>query len=377
MRPSKCLIFIALKISMKIAFILLPIVYLLGNGYLFLRSLQALSFLPLWGKVVFGLLFWLIAFSLFAAIGLREFALPDWLLRTLHTAGSVWMVFLLYAVLLLIVADVVKRFVPTMGHSLWYALPVACLILVYGYINYKHPRVEEIKVSTTRKTEGQTLRIVAVSDVHLGYGTGVSQLQHYVDLINAQKPDVVLIVGDLIDNSVTPLQQKPFDQVLAQIEAQQGVYMVPGNHEYISGIDRVKNYLDKTSIILLQDSVVTLPCGVQIVGRDDLSNKRRKSLADLLAKTDRERPTIVLDHQPYHLKQADSLQVDLLICGHTHRGQVFPLNLITDQLFEQSHGYRKWTNSHIWVSSGLSLWGPPFRIGTNSELAVIDIQAKG
>lgn len=373
MRPSKCLIFIALKISMKIAFILLPIVYLLGNGYLFLRSLQALSFLPLWGKVVFGLLFWLIAFSLFAAIGLREFALPEWFLRTLHTAGSVWMVFLLYAVLLLIVADVVKRFVPTMGHSLWYALPVACLILVYGYINYKHPRVEEIKVTTARKTEGQTLRIVAVSDVHLGYGTGVSALQKYVDLINAQQPDVVLIAGDLIDNSIQPLIGKPFDKVLAQIHAPQGIYMVPGNHEYISDVNKVKQYLKQTPITLLQDSIVTLPGGIQLLGRDDRSNKHRQPLSWLLERTDRSRPVIVLDHQPYHLAQADSLQVDLMICGHTHRGQVFPLNLMVDRMYEQSHGYRQWQHAHIWVSSGLSLWGPPFRIGTHSDLAVIEI----
>jgi predicted MPP superfamily phosphohydrolase len=81
----------------------------------------------------------------------------------------------------------------------------------------------------------------------------------------------------------------------------------------------------------------------------------------------------VLDHQPYHLAQADSLQVDLMICGHTHRGQVFPLNLMVDRMYEQSHGYRQWQHAHIWVSSGLSLWGPPFRIGTYSDLAVIEI----
>lgn len=81
-----------------------------------------------------------------------------------------------------------------------------------------------------------------------------------------------------------------------------------------------------------------------------------------------------LNHQPYSLAETDSLKVDLLLCGHTHRGQVFPLNLITDKLYEQSHGYRKWSYSHIWVSSGLSLWGPPFRIGTQSDFAVIDIK---
>ena len=91
--------------------------------------------------------------------------------------------------------------------------------------------------------------------------------------------------------------------------------------------------------------------------------------------TDRNRPVIVLDHQPYELAKTDSLGVDLQISGHTHRGQIWPLTKITDLLFEQSHGYRKWSHSHIWVSCGLSLWGPPFRIGTDSDIAVIDLNS--
>ena len=83
---------------------------------------------------------------------------------------------------------------------------------------------------------------------------------------------------------------------------------------------------------------------------------------------------VVLDHQPYDLAQTDALKVDLQISGHTHRGQVWPLSWLTDKMYEQSHGYRKWSYSHIWVSSGLSLWGPPFRIGTKSDLAVIDLK---
>ena len=97
-------------------------------------------------------------------------------------------------------------------------------------------------------------------------------------------------------------------------------------------------------------------------------------MEDLLASTDRTQPVIVLDHQPYNLSEVNSLGVDLQISGHTHHGQLWPLNLVTDHIFEQSHGYRKWSHSHIWVSSGLSLWGPPFRIGTDSDIAIIDLK---
>jgi predicted MPP superfamily phosphohydrolase len=78
-----------------------------------------------------------------------------------------------------------------------------------------------------------------------------------------------------------------------------------------------------------------------------------------------------LDHQPYHLQQTDSLGLELQLSGHTHHGQVWPMSLLTDRLYEQSHGHRRWSNSHIYVSSGLSLWGPPFRIGTRGELVII------
>lgn len=358
---------------MKTLFLLLPVVYLAGNGYLYYRLLQTMSCLPVWSKILLSVVYWIVAFSLFISMGLRDTDLPHGLLRVLFAVGSVWLVFLLYAVMLLIVADIVKHFFPAMGNPLWYVLPLTTAILLYGYVNYKHPKIEQIKISTSYDLGGKTLRAVVVSDVHLGYGTGVASLKKYVQMINAQKPDVVLIVGDLIDNSITPLLNQPFDQILSEIQTPQGIYMVPGNHEYISDIDRVKDYLDRTPITLLQDSIVTLHEGIQIVGRDDLHNKHRLPLEQLLARTDRERPTIVLDHQPYHLYKADSLGVDVMLCGHTHRGQIFPLNLLVDQLYEQSHGYRKWSHSHIWVSSGLSLWGPTFRIGTNSELAVIEI----
>ena len=152
--------------------------------------------------------------------------------------------------------------------------------------------------------------------------------------------------------------------------------MVPGNHEYISSIEECEEYLAKTPVTMLRDSVVTLPQGLQIVGRDDRSNSGRMSLEALLAKTDESKPVIVLDHQPYELALTDSLGADIQISGHTHAGQIWPLSILIDLMYEQAHGYRKWNHAHIYVSSGLSLWGPPFRIGTRSELGVIDLVSR-
>lgn len=359
---------------MKLIFLALPLTYICANGYLYMRTLQALHWMPLWGRVILSILFWVVAFSLFIAIGLRESQLPAWMMKSMFTAGSIWLGVLLYSVLALIAADLLKLAIPTMGHTLWYALPVTCALLIYGYINYRSPRIEQLEVNTERGFEGKDLKIVAISDIHLGYGTGLSDLQRYVEMINAQQPDLVLITGDLVDNSLNPLLREPFDKTLSSINAPMGIFMIPGNHEYISDLNKVSEYLKNTPIVLLRDSIATLPNGIQIIGRDDRTNHARKSLAELINNTDNSRPTILLDHQPYNIAEADSLNVDLLLCGHTHHGQLFPLNIITDLIYEQGHGYRKWSNSHVWVSSGLSLWGPPFRIATHSDLAVIKIK---
>lgn len=355
--------------------LLLPVLYLLGNGYLFWKIWSILHSLPLWGKVTCSILFWLMPFVLFGTMALRSMPMSYWFMSTLHNIGSLWMVFLLYMVLLLLLFDVLKQFLPFIKSPILYAFTITMTLFLYGYINYRIPRIEKINIVLDKTSNrSQPLRILAISDVHLGYGTGVAQLQTYISKINEQQPDIILIMGDLIDNSIVPLHQAPFKETLSTLHAPMGIYMVPGNHEYISGIGECKRFLADTPIRLLCDSIVTLPNGVQIVGRDDRSNRQRKTLEQLLVQTNDIHPVIVLDHQPYELSHTNSLGVDLQLCGHTHHGQIWPLSLLVESMYEQSHGYHKWSNSHIWVSSGLSLWGPPLRIGTHSDIAVIDLQ---
>lgn len=357
---------------MKLFFLLIPILYLAGNGYVYARALQSMHFVPLWGKVAMSVVYWMVVFSLIVALFGREM-LPSWLLRIMYVAGSVWLVYTLYMVMSLLVVDAVKLFLPAFQYGFWCALGITVCVLGYGYYNYRNPVVNEMMLSMDKPLDA-SVRVVAVSDVHLGFATGKKQLQKYVELINSQKPDVILIAGDLIDNSVAPLREERMNEELSQLKAPMGVYMVPGNHEYISGIDEVEDFLRNTPIVLLRDSVVTLPCGVQIVGRDDRHNRRRIPLNDIMRKTDGSKPIVMLDHQPYQVAKKDSAGVDVQISGHTHRGQVFPMNLLVDAMYEQSWGYRKWSHSHVYVSSGLSLWGPPFRIGTDSDVAVITLK---
>jgi len=201
----------------------------------------------------------------------------------------------------------------------------------------------------------------------------MSRLHKNIDLINAEKPDLILIGGDLIDNSVFPVVNRRMDEELNRLEATMGVFMVPGNHEYISGMDECAEFVRRTKIRLLCDSIVVLPCGLQIIGRDDRSNRNRFVKEDWRSLVDKSKPSILLDHQPTDLDDARFLNADLQFSGHTHHGQVVPLNWLTKYLFELNYGFLRRDNTNYYVSSGLSLWGPPFRIGTVSEYVVFDI----
>ncbi|MBQ1222238.1 MAG: metallophosphoesterase [Alistipes sp.] len=356
---------------MRLFFLSIMAAYLLGNGYISFRAWQFLTGQPLALRLGVVALIWVAALALMMAMMLRHAALPAWLGQTLFTVGSSWMVITLYLVLSLLVVDLLRLCGLTLRFGFVGAVLFTTLLLVVGYINHRHPMVVHIAMQTDRPIEGGAVRIAFVSDVHLGEGTGRKQLERYVRLINQEQPDLILITGDLIDNSITPLHRDRMHEPLNALTAPLGIYMVAGNHEYISDIEQSKAFLEITPITLLQDSVVTLNNGVQLLGRDDRSNRHRKPLDKLAATATGEGPRILLDHQPYHLQQTDSLGLELQLSGHTHHGQVWPMSLLTDHLYEQSHGYRRWSNSHIYVSSGLSLWGPPFRIGTRGELVII------
>lgn len=363
---------------MPIFFIILITVYLGGNTYIFYRGTQALSGLPGGIKISLAVLFWLAALSIIGTMLTRNIKMPVFLSHAMYEVGTGWLIFTLYMVLFLLAFDLLKLCRVPFNYGFILSLIFTVVLLGYGYYNYRHPKTNIINIALDKPLadDAKPVKIVAVSDLHLGNGTGKTALKRYVKMINEQNPDLILIAGDLIDNSVVPLYTENMMEELSELKAPLGIYMVPGNHEYISGIKASARFIQDTPIQLLRDSVVTLPNGMQLIGRDDRSNTARRSLQELMAGIDKSNPIILLDHQPYKLTESEAAGVDLQFSGHTHRGQVWPMNWVTDHIYEQSHGYRQWGNSHIYVSSGLSLWGPPFRIGTESDMAVFHLSTK-
>ena len=358
---------------MAIFFGMMLLVYAAGNIYIYMRGLQAMFQLPLGIRWAYSICFWVIALSFVLVFLLRSAHINVSLSHVLFAIGTGWLIFTLYMVLLLGCADLIRLFNKSFHSGFVLSLLFTISILTYGFIRYQHPVTKVINIVINKQTiePEKSMKIVAISDVHLGLGTLKSKLAKYVEMINREEPDVILICGDLIDNSIVPVIDQQMDVELSQLRARYGVYMVAGNHEYISGIQDCMRFLEQTPVCVLRDSVVRLPNGVQIVGRDDRSNRSRKELSQLMRDIDPSRPVIVLDHQPVDINSAVEAEADLLLCGHTHNGQVWPLNLLTNRMFEISYGLEKRGQTHIYVTSGLSLWGPPFRIGSQSEMAVI------
>jgi predicted MPP superfamily phosphohydrolase len=340
--------------------------------------LQAIAHAHSAVKWIYSLLFWAGALSISAIFALRNSRISATMsAHFLFLFSSGWLVFTLYMVLCLAVVDCFHLFHHPIPYGFLISLGLTAGLLTYGYDRYRHPVVKTMHLTVHKPVTGsqpQPLKIVAVSDLHLGMGTSERQLHDYVRMIRAQQPDLILIGGDLVDNSIVPLRSRQMADVLSQLNARLGIYMVPGNHEYISGLESCEAYLrQSTPVHFLRDTVVRLSNGVQVVGRDDRSNAGRKKLSQLMGDTDPQFPIIVLDHQPYKLSQAVEAGADLLFCGHTHRGQVWPMTWLTDRLFDLSYGYEQRNGTHLYVSSGLALWGPPFRIGSVSEMVVFTL----
>lgn len=243
-------------------------------------------------------------------------------------------------------------------------------IFLYGNIHYHHK--ERVTLSLPAgKSLSQPLRLVLLSDLHLGYHNPRKELARWVDMINREQPDAVLIAGDIIDMSMRPLIEENMAQELRRIQAP--VYACLGNHEYYSNETLAVKFYEDAGICLLRDTTVTLG-SLSITGRDDRANPHRKSMGVLARQIDHKKYCILLDHQPYYLEQAERAGIDFQFSGHTHHGQVWPISWITNWVYECSFGSYQRGNTRYYVSSGMGIWGGKFRIGTRSEYIVATIR---
>jgi predicted MPP superfamily phosphohydrolase len=360
------------------------------NLYVYIRGLQAIgqdsSF-----RNAYIVLFWTIAASFFAGRTLENYW-SSFLSDLLIWVGSFWFAALLYFLLSVVLLDILRifnHFLPFFPASITENYPLAKravsagivglvgLLLIAGHINSILPQVTTLNLSVGKKAGNlKKLNIVAASDIHLGTIVGRSRLVRIVNKINSLNPDVVLLPGDIVDEDLTQITKNSLGEPFREIRSRFGVYASTGNHEYYGGIEKASTYLTSHDIILLRDQAIKVADSFYLVGREDIrfGGQQRKKLLELMKDVDKSYAVIMMDHQPFGLKEAAECGVDLQLSGHTHYGQIWPLNYIVRSIFELAWGYRKIGDTHYYVSNGAGTWGPPVRIGNRPEIVNIRLE---
>ncbi len=381
------------KISFAVFFSIVLSIYLLINFYIFLRGWQAMASLPQY-RTAYLVTFCILSLSFLAGRFLERVAL-SWFSSAVVWIGSFWLAVMVYFLLILFCADILRElnrfisFYPPAGSAAYQRLNVfafvgivtaAIVITTAGFLNAASPRIKNLDLTIHKNHQSlKSLNIVAVSDIHLGTIIGKNRLEHLVEKINSLHADVVLLPGDVVDEDIGPVIKQNLGETLRTIKSKFGVYAITGNHEYIGGVEAACRYLTEHGIVMLRDSAAIIGDAVIIVGREDISiksfaHKQRVPLGELMKNVDRTKPIILMDHQPFHLNEAEEAGVDLQLSGHTHHGQLWPFNFITKKVYELSWGYLKKGATHYYVSCGAGTWGPPVRTGNTPEIMNIHLR---
>lgn len=376
------------SITFLIFFSIVLLIYGSVNYYLFVRGLQAFSLnQPM--KKWYIAIFWTVA-AMFIVGSIMERTATSIFAEWIYRIGAFWMAYMLYLFMALVLIDLVRilnyffHFLPSFSPLMKFQLglivfSMATLVVVGGHVNALWTNLKVIPLTIHKKVSGvQEVRILMASDIHLGALIGERREKHLLDIIRKQKPDLVLLCGDLVDGEIAPVLRKNLGRHIQEIKTPLGVYAITGNHEYIGGITKTLPYLKSIHIQMLMDESITLPNGIQLVGRLDRSASRGpngiKPLAELTAGLDSLKPVIVMNHQPYNLQEAADAKVDLHLSGHTHHGQLWPFNYITKKMFELSWGLMKNGTTNFYVSSGFGSWGPPVRTGNRPEVVIFNLK---
>jgi predicted MPP superfamily phosphohydrolase len=361
------------------------IVYGLVNYYIYRR---VVPIVPDNLKLIFSIIFIAVVISYIAGRFLENYWV--WYVSDLLVwVGSFWIAIMFYTFFCLIIIDLfrlVNHLIPFFPSVITEnpdkarkisALIVSVFVLIMvagGFITTRLIVVKKYNIDIN-KNAGQlkSLNIVMASDLHLGTINGKNFAYRVVDIINKQKPDIVLLAGDIIDEDIKPVLRDNVGEALLELKAKYGVYAVTGNHEYIGGVNDAVEYLERHNIQIIRDYYVKIDNSFYVVGREDLARKRfagysRKPLNEIIDGIDKSLPIILMDHQPFQLNEARVNGIDLQLSGHTHNGQLWPMNYIVEKIYELPWGYKLIGNTHYYVSCGVGGWGPPVRIGSRPEI---------
>jgi predicted MPP superfamily phosphohydrolase len=287
--------------------------------------------------------------------------------------------FVLYLLLSTIVVDVVSLFLK--AKPIYYGLAVlslAAMVSIYGIWNAKQLKLTEVDI--TIKGLQKSIRAAHLTDTHLGHFRGAGNLQNIVETINRQNVDVVFFTGDLLDSKI---QLKP-ESMLPLQGLNAPIFFVEGNHDEYTGVKAIKDYLRSIGVNVLNNQV-TQWGELQIIGLTFMvadshassphASPNGPNIQNVLEsmEIEKEKPTVLLHHGPNGVKYANKAGVDLYLAGHTHAGQLWPATYVAKMIFEYNKGLHDFNGTKVYVSQGTGTFGPPMRVGTESELAILNL----
>lgn len=328
--------------------------------------------------------------------------------------GNIWLGTYIYILMNIFIVDVIgfilklinrKKNLPIFQSLYRYYITgivvIICSVVfsVAGLIHAKHIKLNTYEITIDKNLESMdSMRIVLVADLHLGYNSSFREMEKMVNMINAESPDLVVFAGDIFDNSYDAVYQpEKLTKLFATIESRYGVYAVYGNHDvdetliggfsvaedkYAFRDERMDQFLLDSNMIVLEDEVTSIADdNIYIIGRLDAEKagdgtNNRKSIEELTKGLDHSKLIIDLEHEPVELGRVSASGVDLMLCGHTHAGQFFPLTIIQPLVWENHWGLKKIDQMYSVVTSGIGVYGPDMRVFTDSEVVSIQLHFK-
>ncbi|MGJ1537863.1 metallophosphoesterase [Sphingobacterium multivorum] len=286
-----------------------------------------------------------------------------------------------YLLLATLLVDLVHLFIKFNSRYFnFLTIGIALAVSIYGTLHSNTIHVKTLDIPVKGLTKD--MKAVHLTDIHIGhFRNNPEYLQEIIAKTNAQQPDVIFLTGDYIDAELA-LDDKYFEP-LKQFTAP--VYFVEGNHDEYVVVNEIMEKMRKVGVRVLEDEMTTFG-ELQIIGLNFMPANRGKADRNTLSATstvqemliklkpDALRPTVVLHHGPNGIRYADEHGVDLYLAGHTHGGQLFPMTWVAQMDFEYNKGLHRYGNTNVFVSQGIGTYGPPMRVGTKSEIVLLNLK---
>ena len=363
----------------------ITLAYIIPNIYVFFRIKYL--FISKSYRLWYTIIYLLLAAVYPVAENLSDHG-PDFIFGQLSTAADYLLPFYLYLFLSVLLYDLfllfnilfrmfskdVRRTFPFRFYALFSIISLSVAVVGGGVINLNTIRVSRYQITVPkRNSQLNDLRVAFVADFHIMQNTNPHFVEQFVRKANALKPDIMLYGGDIVEGRDENRVSEVILSTLRKVQTKYGTFGVPGNHESY-GSRGNGTFYEKAHITLLRDTLLNIDKSFYLAGRNDERDRQRKSANELLKNTSTDLPIILLDHRPTRLQEVSQTPVNVQFSGHTHNGQLFPINFYIHSLYELSWGYKKIRNTHFFVTSGLRLWGPPVKTAGKSEIMLVEIK---